>query len=87
MNQQEQTRLQVLTSVLEYHLSKAQAAEIMGVSERLTERLLAVYRKEGLLPCARCRAPWSCWAARAVSPAHQLCGANIQLASVAEWYP
>ena len=47
MNQQEQARIQVLNSVLEYHLPVAQAAEIMGVSERHTKRLLAAYRKDG----------------------------------------
>ena len=34
MNQQEQARIQVLNSVLEHHLPIAQAAGIMGVSER-----------------------------------------------------
>ena len=47
MNQQEQSRLQVLNSVLEYQLPIAQAAEIMGVGERHTKRLLAAYRKDG----------------------------------------
>ena len=47
MNQQEQARIQVLNSVLEYQLPIAQAADIMGVSERHTKRLLAVYRKHG----------------------------------------
>ena len=47
MNQQEQARIQVLNSVLEYQLLIAQAAEIMGVSERHTKRLLAAYRKHG----------------------------------------
>ena len=47
MNQQEQARIQVLNSVLEYQLPIAQAAEIMGVSERHTKRLLAAYRKLG----------------------------------------
>ena len=47
MNQQEQARIQVLNSVLEYQLPIAQAAEIMGVSERHTKRLLAAYRKDG----------------------------------------
>ena len=50
MNQQEQARIQVLNcalEVLEYHLLTAQAAEIMGVSERHTKRLLAAYRKDG----------------------------------------
>ena len=45
MNQQEQARIQVLNSVLEYRLPIAQAAEIMGVSERHTKRLLVAYRK------------------------------------------
>ena len=47
MKQQEQARIQVLNTVLEQHLSIRQAAEIMGVSERHTKRLLAAYRKEG----------------------------------------
>ena len=47
MNQQEQTRIQVLNGVLEYHLPIAQASEVMGVSERHAKRLLAAYRKEG----------------------------------------
>ena len=47
MNQQEQARIQVLNGVLEYQLPIAQAAEVMGVSERHTKRLLAAYRKDG----------------------------------------
>ena len=47
MNHQEQARIQMLNSVLGYQLPIAQAAEIMGVSERHTKRLLAAYRKEG----------------------------------------
>ena len=47
LNQQEQSRIQVLNCVLEYQLPIAQAAEIMGVSERHTKRLLAAYRKGG----------------------------------------
>ena len=47
MKQREQARIKVLNSVLEYHLPIAQAAEIMGVSERHTKRLLAAYRKDG----------------------------------------
>ena len=46
MNQQEQARIKMLSSVLEYHLPIAQAAEIMGVGERQAKRLLAAYRKE-----------------------------------------
>ena len=34
LNQLEQTRLHVLNSVLEHQLPVAQAAEILGVSER-----------------------------------------------------
>ena len=37
----------MLNSVLEYQLPIAQAADIMGVSERHTKRLLAAYRKHG----------------------------------------
>jgi len=47
LNQQEQTRIQVLNCVLEHQLPIAQAAEIMGVSERHTKRLLAAYRRHG----------------------------------------
>ena len=47
LNQQEQARIQVLNSVLEYQLPIAQAAEIMGASERHTKRLLAAYRRDG----------------------------------------
>ena len=47
MNQQEQARIQVLNSVLEHQLPIAQVAEIIGVSERHTKRLLAAYRKDG----------------------------------------
>ena len=47
MNQQEQARIQVLKCILEYQLPISQAAEIIGVSERHTKRLLASYRKDG----------------------------------------
>ena len=47
MTPKEQTRIQVLNGVLEYQLPIAQAAEVIGVSERHTKRLLAVYRKDG----------------------------------------
>ena len=52
MKQREQARIQVLNTVLEYHLPIAQAAEIMGISERHTKRLLAAYRKEGVAALA-----------------------------------
>ena len=45
LNQQEQAKIQVLNRVLEYQLPIAQAAEIKGVSERHTKRLLAAYRR------------------------------------------
>ena len=54
LNQQEQARIQVLNGVLEYQLPIAQAAEIMGISERHTKRLLAAYRKVG----SRRTGPW-----------------------------
>ena len=47
LNQLEQTRLHMLNSVLEHQLPVAQAAEILGVSERHAWRILATYRKEG----------------------------------------
>ena len=47
LNRLEQTRLQVLNSVLAHQLPAAQAAEILGVSERHASRLLAAYRREG----------------------------------------
>ena len=52
LNQQEQARLQVLNSVLEYQLPIAHAAEIMGVSKRHAKRLLAAYRKDGAIALA-----------------------------------
>ena len=45
MHQQGQARIQVLNGVLESYLPIVQAAEIMGVSERHTKRLLAPYRR------------------------------------------
>ena len=47
LNPIEQTRLHVLNTVLERQLPVAQAAEILGVSERHAWRILADYRKEG----------------------------------------
>ena len=47
LNQREQARLQVLNSVLEYQLPTAQAAEVLGISERQVRRILAAYRREG----------------------------------------
>ena len=48
LNQREQARLQVLNSVLEYQLPTAQAAEVLGISERQVRRVLAAYRREGV---------------------------------------
>ena len=47
LNSIEQTRLHVLNSVLEHQLPVAQAAELLGVSERHAWRILAAYRREG----------------------------------------
>ena len=47
MNQKEQARLHVLNSVLEYQVPIAQAAEVLGVSERHARRMLAAYRAQG----------------------------------------
>ena len=42
----EQTRLQVLNSLLADHMTLDQAATLMGVSERHTRRILTAYREE-----------------------------------------
>ena len=47
MTPKEQTRLQVLNSLLAEHMTLDQAATLMGVSERHTRRILAAYREEG----------------------------------------
>ena len=47
LNQREQTRLQILNSLLTEHITVDQAATLMGVSTRHVWRLLAAYRKEG----------------------------------------
>ena len=57
LNQREQARLQVLNSVLEYQLDRAQAAEIMGISERQFRRILAAYRREGPPRCPMATGP------------------------------
>ena len=43
----EQTRLQVLNSLLAEQIALDQAAELMGVSPRHTRRILAAYRENG----------------------------------------
>ena len=47
MKQRELARLQVLNDILEYQVPTLQAAEILGVSERHTRRLLNAYRRNG----------------------------------------
>ena len=47
LNQREQARLHVLNSVLEYQVPIAQAADLLGVSERHARRMLAGYREQG----------------------------------------
>ena len=47
LNQKEQARLQVLNGVLQRRVSLAEAAQIMGVSERQAWLIVAVYRREG----------------------------------------
>ena len=47
MNQKEQARISVLSSVLEYQVPIVQAAEVLGVSSRHARRLLAAYRQDG----------------------------------------
>ena len=52
LDQREQGRLQVLNSVLEQQCSLAEAAQLMGVSERHGWRLLAAYRQQGTVALA-----------------------------------
>ena len=47
MKPKEQTRLQVLNSLLAEHMTLDQAATLMGVSPRHSRRMLADYRKHG----------------------------------------
>ena len=47
MTQKEQTRLQILNSLMADHMNMDQAATLMGVSARHTRRILAAYSKEG----------------------------------------
>lgn len=56
----EQSRLCIMNAVLERQWSVAEAAPLLGVSERHAWRLLAAYRKEGAATLAhgnRCRVP------------------------------
>ena len=48
MNPKEQTRLQVLNSLLAAHMTLDQATTLMGVSSRHTRRILAAYREKGV---------------------------------------
>jgi len=48
----EQSRLQVLNSLLEEHMTLDQAATLMGLSPRHTRRLLASYREGGVAAVA-----------------------------------
>ena len=73
----EQTRLQVLNSLLAEHMTLDQAATLMGVSTRHTRRILAAYREHGASVLAdghrgrnpptqhlrRWQRPWSIWPA------------------------
>ena len=47
LSAKEQNRLQVLNAVIAGQWSMAEAAQVMGVSERHGWRLIAAYRKEG----------------------------------------
>ena len=47
MNQKEQARLSVLNSVLEYQVPIAEAADLLGVTQRHARRMLAAYRERG----------------------------------------
>ena len=47
LNEKELARVQVLNNVIEHKVPMAQAAEVLGVTERHAWRILAAYRKEG----------------------------------------
>ncbi|MFC2032118.1 helix-turn-helix domain-containing protein [Chloroflexota bacterium] len=47
LTMKEQTRLSIMNGVLERQWSVVEAAQLLGVSERYTWRLLAAYRMEG----------------------------------------
>ena len=47
MTPKEQTRLQVLNSLLAEQMTLEQASTLMGISLRHTRRILALYREEG----------------------------------------
>ena len=47
LTQKEQTRLQILNSLMADHMTTEQAATLLGVSARHTRRLLTAYSKEG----------------------------------------
>ena len=47
MNQEEQARLFVLNSVLEYQVPMVQAAEVLGANPRHARRMLSAYREQG----------------------------------------
>ena len=48
----EQTRLQVLNSLIAEHMTLEQAAMLMGVSQRHTRRILAAYQERGAVAVA-----------------------------------
>ena len=47
MTPKEQTRLQILNSLLAEHMTLEQAAKLMGLSPRHTRRILVAYRENG----------------------------------------
>ena len=49
LTQKEQTRLQVLNSLMADHMTTEQVATLMGVSARHTRPILAAYRRDGAL--------------------------------------
>ena len=55
MTPKEQTRVQVLNSLLAERITLDQAAMLMGVSARHTRRILAAYRERGAAAVAHGR--------------------------------
>ena len=62
LSTREQTRLTIMNMILDRRYPVKEAAQLIGISERHTWRLLAAYRREGAAALAhknRGRLPWN----------------------------
>ena len=86
----EQTRLQVLNSLLAEHMTLDQAATLMGVSPRHTRRILTAYREKGAAAVAhghRGRKPPNATPEAVVCDVVQLARTRYVDVHVAPWTP